>query len=95
MFLRLIPGEAEMCYSARKRFSAVGTIAVTALVASGAINAAYQIDLDQRGWSPPNLYESLLLQKHIFVGGILMLAKINHFLLTPRSVSHGALDPGA
>lgn len=84
MFLRMIPGEPEVCYAALKRFSVVGTVTVIALAGSGLINAAYQIDLDQRGWGPPNLYERLLLLKLVLVGGMLMFAALNRFQLTPR-----------
>lgn len=89
MFLRLILREAEVCYSALKRFSTVGTIAVVALATSGLVNAAYQIDLDQRGWSPLNIYERLLLLKLVLFGGMLMLATINRFQLTPRLAAQG------
>lgn len=91
MFLRLIPGEPEMCYSALRRFSVVGTSAVIALVVSGAVNAAYQIDFVRRGWGPLTTYESLLVLKLVLFGGMLMLATINRFLLTPSLASHGSL----
>lgn len=55
------------------------------------VNAAYQFDLDQRGWGPPNIYERLLLLKLVLVGGMLMLATINRFQLTPRLAGQGAM----
>lgn len=84
MFLRLIPGPSEVCYRALRRFSTVGTIVVTALVASGLGNAAYVIDLDQWAWPSFNLYERLLLLKLILFGGMLMMAIVNRFRLTPQ-----------
>jgi putative copper resistance protein D len=96
MFLRLIAGEPEVCYGALKRFAAVGTVTVIALAASGLVNAAFQIDLDQRGWGPPNLYERLLLLKLVLVGGMFMFAALNRFQLTPRlGVQGGAIGIGA
>ncbi|PAL19775.1 copper homeostasis membrane protein CopD [Sphingopyxis sp. GW247-27LB] len=90
MFLRLIPRDVEVCYAALRRFSTVGTIAVIALAASGLINVVYQIDLDQRGWGPPNVYERLLLLKLVLFGGMLVMASINRFKLTPRLAARSA-----
>lgn len=85
MLLRLIPGPAELCYFALKCFS----IAVTAPTASGVVNAAYQIDLDQSGWVLLNLYECLLLLKLVLFGGKFMLATIYRFRLTPKLDARG------
>jgi putative copper resistance protein D len=65
-----------------RRYSQVGCVAVTAVVASGIVNAGF------RSVGPMELvttdYGRLLLIKLAFVAGMLALAATNRFAVTPR-----------
>ena len=78
--LRLAPGEAHL---ALRRFSAVATAAVGALVIAGSCLAWLQLG----GRFAPlweTAYGLRLTGKLVLVAGLLALAAVNRFLLTPR-----------
>jgi putative copper resistance protein D len=90
MLLRTLSATPDASHSAFKRFARVGTLTVIALAVSGAVNAAYLIDFTKIRLGRVNSYDRLLLVKLALFGGMLMLATINRFVLTPRLAPRSA-----
>lgn len=74
---------AAATHRALERFAAVGTVIVAAVVGSGLINGLYLVGWSNLGRLPFTLYGQLLLLKLALFGGMLGLAAINRFRLTP------------
>jgi putative copper resistance protein D len=75
----------EIAARAARRFSAVGLAAVTALIASGLVNAWYQVG------NPPalfgTLYGRLLVVKLAIFAAMIAVAVVNRGILAPRVVA--------
>jgi len=65
------------------RFSGTGTIAVAALGVTGLVNSAFLVGPDEVGGLGETAYGRLLLLKLALFAGMLALAWINRFRLTP------------
>jgi putative copper resistance protein D len=72
---------------ALRRFSVVGQAAVVIILVSGACNAWLIVDAAPATRSP---YTPLLLAKSALVGAMIVLAGVNHYVLTPRLQESGA-----
>jgi putative copper resistance protein D len=77
------PADTRRLHAALERFSAVGVAMVLALVLSGLANAWYVIGLDHIGQSLSRPYGKLLLAKLAAFAGMVVLAAINRYRLTP------------
>lgn len=75
--------KAGVTHSALERFAPVGTVIVAAVVGSGLVNGFYLFGWSNLGRLPFTLYGQLLLLKLALFGGMLVLAAINRFRLTP------------
>lgn len=76
-------GKAAATHRALERFAPVGTVIVAAVVGSGLVNGFYLFGWSNLGRLPFTLYGQLLLLKLALFGGMLVLAAINRFRLTP------------
>lgn len=70
-------------HRALARFAAGGTVIVAAVVGSGLVNGLCLVGWSNLGRLPFTLYGQLLLLKLALVGGMLAVAAINRFRLTP------------
>ncbi len=75
--------KAAATHRALERFAPVGTVIVAAVVGSGLVNGFYLFGWSNLGRLPFTLYGQLLLLKLALFGGMLVLAAINRFRLTP------------
>lgn len=65
------------------RFATAGTVIVAAIVATGLLSSAFLIGWSGLGELPVTLYGQLLLLKLVLFVGMLVLAAMNRFRLTP------------
>lgn len=73
-------------------FAPVGTLIVAAIVGSGVVNGIYLVGWSNLGRLPSTLYGQLLLFKLALFGGMLALAAVNRFRLTPALESAQGLN---
>lgn len=74
---------APATHRALERFAPVGTVIFAAVVASGLVNGLYLVGWSNLGRMPFTVYGQLLLLKLALFGGMLVLAALNRFRLTP------------
>lgn len=74
---------AAATHRAVERFAPVGTVIVAAIVGSGLVNGLYLVGWPNLGRLTSTLYGQLLLLKLALFGGMLGLAAINRFRLSP------------
>ena len=70
-------------HRALESFAPAGTVIVAAIVGSGLVNGFYLVGWSNLGGLPLTLYGQMLLLKLVLFGGMLGLAAINRFRLTP------------
>ena len=75
--------EAEHLHRALARFAAVGSIAVALLILTGFVNSWVLVSLDGLAMIGTSLYLQLLAIKLLLFAGMLGLAALNRFRITP------------
>lgn len=90
---RQTPGADAQLYRSLRRFSGIGSLAVALLIATGMVNSWFLIGPDRvwDAWTTP--YGRILIAKLAAFGGMLFLAALNRYRLTPSLGN--ALDAGA
>jgi len=80
---RRAAGMDNILYQSLHRFSGIGTLAVALLVATGVVNSWFLIGPDRLGdaWATP--YGRILIAKLTAFAGMLVLAALNRYRLTP------------
>ena len=81
-------------HAALAGFSGVGSMAVAVLLLSGLVNSWFLIGPSRIGDMPSSTYGLLLLAKLALFTGMLALAALNRFRLTPALGASLATDPG-
>jgi copper resistance protein D len=81
--------DAAAAYAALDQFSRTGGIIVAVVVVSGLVNSAYLVGVHHIADLPATAYGRLLIVKLVLFAGMLGLAALNRFRLTP------ALDAGS
>ena len=76
-------GDAETAYAALDQFSRTGGIIVAIVVTSGLVNSAYLVGVHHIVDLPATAYGQLLIVKLVLFAGMLGLAALNRFRLTP------------
>lgn len=76
-------GDAQTAYAALDQFSRTGGIIVAIVVASGLVNSAYLVGVHYIVDLPATAYGQLLIVKLVLFAGMLGLAALNRFRLTP------------
>ena len=87
----------DLTHRALHGFGAVGTMIVATIVVTGLINSWFMVGIGNLASLPTTLYGQLLLAKLALFAGMLALAALNRFRLTPafeRSIAAGD-HPGA
>lgn len=83
--------DAAATHRALVRFSSVGTLIVTVILGSGLVNGFYLVGWFNLGNLPRSFYGQLLLLKIALFCGMLVLAALNRFRLSPALRS--AIEP--
>ena len=96
--LSLLPrrsgADLAQLHTALAGFSGVGSMAVAVLLLSGLVNSWFLIGPSRIGDMPSSTYGLLLLAKLALFAGMLVLAALNRFRLTPALGASLATDPG-
>jgi len=96
--LSLLPrrsgADLAQLHTALAGFSGVGSMAVAVLLLSGLVNSWFLIGPSRIGDMPSSTYGVLLLAKLALFAGMLVLAALNRFRLTPALGASLATDPG-
>lgn len=77
------------------RFSGLGTLAVILILASGLVNAAFLVGLEDAGELFTDVYGRWLMVKVVLFAAMLALAGLNRFVLTPRLASALTYENGS
>lgn len=85
--------EPETAHAALDQFSRTGSIIVGVVIASGLINSAYLVGVSHVAELPATLYGRLLIVKLVLFAGMLALAALNRFRLTPALAPAGGESP--
>ncbi|OYY77067.1 MAG: hypothetical protein B7Y43_12565 [Sphingomonas sp. 28-62-20] len=83
--------DAAATQHALARFASAGTLIVAAIIGSGLINGVYLVGWSNLGMLPRTSYGQLLILKIALFCGMLVLAALNRFRLTPAL--HAAIEP--
>ena len=84
---RRSPDHIGLTHRALERFSAVGTLAVAALVGTGLVNSFLLVGFANLPTLPATPYGRLLIAKLVLFAAMLVLAAANRFRLTPALAS--------
>lgn len=76
-------GDLKTAYAALDQFSRTGSIIVAIVIASGLVNSAYLVGISHLADLPTTLYGQLLIVKLVLFTGMLVIAALNRFRLTP------------
>lgn len=76
-------GDPKTAYVALDQFSRTGSVIVGVVIVSGLVNSAYLVGVSHLTDLPSTLYGQLLIVKLVLFTGMLGLAALNRFRLTP------------
>lgn len=86
-------GDLTTAYAALDQFSRAGSIIVGFVFASGLVNSAYLVGVSHLVDLPASLYGRLLIVKLVLFTGMLVVAALNRFRLTPALAPLAGVAP--
>lgn len=85
--------DAQTAHAALDQFSRTGSVIVAVVVVSGVVNSAYLVGVHHIAGLPATVYGQLLIVKLVLFAGMLSLAALNRFRLTPALATFGDRPP--